>query len=210
MEMSKRRVWGHPRSINVQKVLWALDELGLEYERIDAGGTFGRVKDADYLSLNPNGLIPTLEDGGSVLWESNAIVRYLYGKYGTHPALPSDPGVRGRADGWTDWYSSTFWANVRPLVVQLLRTPADQRDQKLIDDSARAASAAATLLDRELAKKPYVAGDHFTFGDIPVASAAQRWLNLPIQRPALPALEAWYARVKERPGFKRWLDLPLA
>jgi len=207
--MSKLRVWGQPRSINVQKVLWALEELGLDYERIDAGGSFGRVKDADYLTLNPNGLIPTLEDGGAVLWESNSIVRYLYTKYGKHPALPSDLGVRGRADGWTDWYTTTFWSNVRPLVVQLLRTPAEKRDQKLIDDSLRAATAAAEILERELAKKPYLAGDHFTFGDIPVASAAQRWFNLPIPRPQLPALEAWYARVKERAGFKRWLDLPL-
>jgi glutathione S-transferase len=203
-------VWGHPRSINVQKVLWALDELGIDYERIDAGGTFGRVKDADYLTLNPNGLIPTLEDGSAVLWESNAIVRYLYTKYGTHPALPSDLGVRGRADGWTDWYATTFWANVRPLLVQLVRTPADQRDAQLIGSSLRAASAAAEILERELGKRPYLAGDHFTFGDIPVASASQRWFNLPVQRAKLPAFEAWYARVKERPGFKRWLDLPLA
>jgi glutathione S-transferase len=203
-------VWGHPRSINVQKVLWALDELGLDYERIDAGGTFGRVKDADYLTLNPNGLIPTLEDGSAVLWESNSIVRYLYTKYGTHPALPSDLGVRGRADGWTDWYTTTFWANVRPLVVQLVRTPADQRDPKLVESSLRAASAAADILERELGEKPYLAGDHFSFGDIPVASASQRWFNLPVQRAKLPAFEAWYARVRERPGFKRWLDLPLA
>jgi glutathione S-transferase len=208
--MSRLRVWGHPRSINVQKVLWALDELGLDYERIDAGGTFRRVKDADYLTLNPNGLIPTLEDGSAVLWESNAIVRYLYTKYGTHPALPSDLGVRGRADGWTDWYATTFWANVRPLLVQLVRTPADQREAQLIDSSLRAASAAAEALERELGKRPYLAGDHFTFGDIPVASASQRWFNLPVQRAKLPAFEAWYARVKERPGFKRWLDLPLA
>lgn len=208
--MSQLRVWGHPRSINVQKVLWALDELGLDYERIDAGGTFGRVKDADYLTLNPNGLIPTLEDGSAVLWESNAIVRYLYTKYGTHPALPSDLGVRGRADGWTDWYTTTFWANVRPLVVQLVRTPADRRDPALVESSLRAASAAAEILERELARKPYLAGDHFSFGDIPVASASQRWFNLPVQRAQLPAFEAWYARVKERPGFTRWLDLPLA
>jgi glutathione S-transferase len=208
--MSKLRVWGHPRSINVQKVLWALEELGLDYERIDAGGSFGRVKDADYLTLNPNGLIPTLEDGSSVVWESNAVVRYLFNKYGTHPVLPSDLGLRGRADGWTDWYTTTFWANVRPLVVQLLRTPQEHRDQKLIDASLAASAAAAQILERELAKKPYLAGDYFTFGDIPVAAAAQRWLNLPIQRPELPALGSWYARVKERPGFQRWVDLPLA
>jgi len=208
--MSQLRVWGHPRSINVQKVLWALDELGLQYERIDAGGSFGRVKDADYLALNPNGLIPTLEDGGAALWESNAIVRYLFANYGTHPGLPSDRGVRGRADGWTDWASSTFWANVRPLVVELLRTPPERRDTALIESSTRAASAAAEILNRELGRKAYVASDQFTFGDIPVAAAAQRWLNLPVARPAVPALEAWYARVRERPGFKRWVDLPLS
>lgn len=99
---------------------------------------------------------------------------------------------------------------MRPLVVQLLRTPAEKRDAKVLEESGRAAAAAATLLDRELSKRPYVAGDHFTFGDIPVASASQRWLNLPIERPRLPTLEGWYARVKERAGFKRWLDIPLA
>lgn len=207
--MSKLRLWGQPRSINVQKVLWALDELGLEYERVDAGGSFGRVKDADYLALNPNGLVPTLEDGNTALWESNAIVRYLFSKYGTHPALPSDHGVRARADGWTDWATGTYWAQVRPLLVQLVRTPKEQRDGKLIESSERAASAAGEILNRELTKKAYVAGDHFTFGDIPAAAAAQRWLNLPIVRPELPALGAWYARIKERPGFARWVDLPL-
>jgi glutathione S-transferase len=204
------RVWGHPRSINVQKVLWALDELGVEYERIDAGAAFGRVKDADYLALNPNGLIPTLEDEGAVLWESNAIVRYLYAKYGTHPAQPNDLALRARADGWTDWYSSTFWSNVRPLLVQLIRTAAPARDQALIESSREAAARASQILERELSKKPYLAGDHFNFGDLPVAAAAQRWFNLPIERPKLPAVEAWYGRVKERPGFKRWVDLPLA
>jgi glutathione S-transferase len=204
------RVWGHPRSINVQKVLWALDELEVEYERIDAGASFGRVKDADYLALNPNGLIPTLEDGGAVLWESNAIVRYLYAKYGTHPAQPDDLALRARADGWTDWYSSTFWANVRPLLVQLIRTAAPARDQALLETSREAAARASQILERELSKKPYLAGDHFTFGDLPVAAAAQRWFNLPIDRPKLAAVEAWYARVKERPGFKRWVDFPLA
>lgn len=207
--MSKLRLWGQPRSINVQKVLWALDELGLEFERIDAGGNFGRLEDADYLALNPNGLVPTLEDGGVALWESNAIVRYLFAKYGTHPGFPSDHGLRGRADGWTDWGTGTFWAHVRPILVQLVRTPKEQRDAKLIENAERAATAAAEILNRELTKKAYVAGDHFTFGDIPVAAAAQRWLNLPIARPELTALQAWYARVKERPGFARWVDLPL-
>lgn len=208
--MSKLRLWGHHKSINVQKVLWALDELGLEYERVEVGGSFGRVRDADYLSLNPNGLIPTLEDDGAALWESNAILRYLAGKYGSAPFYPSDLVERARADGWVEWYSSTFWLNVRPIVVQLLRTAEAERDHEVLAASHRNASAAALILERELSKKPYVAGDHFSFGDLPLAAAAQRWFNLPIERPETKAVTAWYARIAERPAFKRWIDLPLS
>lgn len=207
--MTKLKLWGQPKSINVQKVLWALEELGLPYERIDAGGAFGRVRDADYLSLNPNGLIPTLEDDGHALWESNAIVRYLYAKYGKHPEQPRDLATRARADGWTEWYTTTFWFNVRPILVQLVRTPEVERDRELLERSLAASRAAVLVLDRELAKSAYVAGDEFTFGDLPLAAAAQRWFNLPIERPVTKNVETWYARVKERPGFKRWVDLPL-
>jgi glutathione S-transferase len=130
--MSKLRLWGHPRSINVQKILWALDELDLEFEGIDAGGKFGRVKDADFLTLNPNGLVPTLEDDNAAIWESNAILRYLATKYGAAPFLPVDLALRARADAWTDWNNNTFWEHVRPLQIQLIRTPEEQRDQKLV------------------------------------------------------------------------------
>jgi len=207
--MSKLRLWGHPKSINVQKVLWALDELDLEFEGLDAGGQFGRVKDADYLTLNPNGLIPTLEDGNDAIWESNAILRYLSTKYGSAPFLPTDLAQRARADAWTDWYTTTFWPKVRPLVVQLIRTPEAQRDPALIEKSLQGAKAAIAILDRELSRKRFVAGDYFTFGDIPLGAAAQRWFNLPIERPAAKAVEAWYDQLRQRPGFKRWLDLPL-
>jgi len=205
--MSKLRLWGHHKSINVQKILWALDELELDYERVEVGGSFGRVRDADYLALNPNGLIPTLEDGGFALWESNAILRYLAGRYGRDPFFPTNPLLRARADGWVEWYSSTFWANVRPIVVQLLRTAEHERDQRVLDSFLQNATAAVQILDRELTKKPYVAGEHFSFGDLPLAAAAQRWFNLPISRPVTPRVQAWYARIAERPGFKRWIDL---
>jgi glutathione S-transferase len=208
--MSKLRLWGHPRSINVVKVLWTLDELALEYERIDAGASFGRVKEADYLTLNPNGLVPTLEDGAAVLWESNAIVRYLAAKYGAAPFLPSDLAQRARADGWNEWTSLTLWPQVQKIQVQLIRTAEAQRDLALVAEAREKAIAALTILDRELAKKPFVAGDDFSFGDLPLAATAQRWFNLPIERPSLKAVEAWYQKVKQRPGFKRWADLPLA
>jgi len=208
--MSKLTLWGHPRSINVRKVLWALDELGLDYERIDAGGTFGRNKDPEYLALNPNGLIPTLIDKGEALWESNAVLRYLYSAYGKAPQQPASAVDRARADSWNEWYNSTLWSNVRPLVVQLLRTPEDKRDLSLIESSQKASVGAVSLLDRELAQRSYLVGNEFTWADIPVASALQRWFNLPIKRPELKNLEAYYGRVKQRPAFKKWLDIPLA
>lgn len=208
--MSKLTLWGHPRSINVQKVLWALDELGLSYERIDAGGQFGRNKEPDYLALNPTGLIPTLVDQGHALWESNAILRYLYAAYGKAPQQPASALERARADQFSEWYNSTLWAHVRPLVVQLVRTPEDKRDRALIESAQKATFAAVTLLDRELSTRAYVAGDEFTWGDIPVGSALQRWYNLPLKRPEHKALDAYYTRIKERPAFKKWLDIPLA
>jgi glutathione S-transferase len=207
--MSQIRLWGNPKSINVQKVLWALDELDLEFQGVDAGGKFGRVKDADYLTLNPNGLVPTLEDGNAAIWESNAILRYLALKYGRAPFLPTDLAQRARADSWTDWSSLTFWSSVRPLIVQLVRTPEAERDQALIAQSIRDANAAVAILDRELGRKRFVAGDDFTFGDIPLGTAAQRWFSLPIERVTASAVQAWYDQVKQRPGFKRWVDLPL-
>lgn len=208
--MGQIKLWGHPKSINVQKVLWALEELGLPYERIDAGGAFGKNKDADYLSLNPNGLIPTLQDDGTPVWESNAVVRYLFNRYGKAPLQPADPIARAHADQWTDWKSSTFWPPTRVLLVQLVRTPEEKRDPNAIKAAHEQATAAAKILDAQLAKTPFVAGEYFTWGDIAVASAAQRFLNLPIERPTLKNLEAWYAKLRERPGFKKWLDLALA
>jgi len=208
--MSKRTLWGHPRSINVQKVLWGLDELGLEYDRVDAGGSFGRNKEPEYLALNPNGLIPTLVDDGQPLWESNAVLRYLFNRYGKAPLHPDDAIARGRADAWTEWGTSTLWLHVRPLLVQLVRTPAEKRDAAVIESAHAQATAAVKLLDKELQKRAFVAGEEFTWGDIPVGSALQRWYNLPIERPATSAVDRYYARIKERPAFKRWLDLPLA
>jgi len=207
--MAKLKLWGQPKSINVQKALWALDELGLSYERIDAGGQFGRNKDADYLTLNPNGLIPVLEDEGSALWESNAIVRYLFTKYGSAPLQPTEPILRARADAWTDWGTSTFWTPTRVLVVQLVRTAEDKRDPAQIEAAKGQIADAVRILDSELAKRPFLVGDQFTWGDISAAAAAQRYFTLPIERPATKSLEAWFAKVKERPAFKKWIDLPL-
>jgi glutathione S-transferase len=205
--MSVLKVWGQPRSINVQKVLFALEELGLEFERLDVTD---KLKTPEYLALNPNGLMPTLQDGDTALWESNAILRYLFARHGKAPLFPDDLVTRARADAWNEWYNLTFWAHVRPLLVQLVRTPEEKRDRALIESSQAHVHAALKILDGTLAKQPYVAGQHFTFGDIPLAAAAQRWFNLPLKRPEAKAVEAWYGRVRQRPAFKKWIDLPLA
>jgi glutathione S-transferase len=205
--MSQLVLWGQPKSINVQKVLWALEELGLEYEHKLVGGTHGGHKEPGYLALNPNGLIPTLVDDGESLWESNAILRYLFTRYGQAPTHPASALARAKADAWTDWKSSVLWAHVRPLVVQLVRTPEDRRDKAVVESSYKAAVAAVQLLDRELQQRGYLVGDAFTWADIPVGAALQRWYNLPIQRPKHEALDAYYARVQKRPGFQRFVDL---
>jgi glutathione S-transferase len=205
--MSQLVLWGQQKSINVQKVLWALEELGLKYEHKLVGGSHGGNKEPAYLALNPNGLIPTLVDHGESIWESNAIVRYLFAQYGKAPAHPANAILRARADAWTDWNSSVLWLHVRPLVVQLVRTPEDERDHALIESAHRAATAAAQLLDRELHKRAYLVGDEFTWADIPVGAALQRWYNLPIARPEHKALDDYYARLQKRPGFKRFVEL---
>ena len=207
--MTSLRVWGLERSINVQKVLWGLEELKLPYEHGDANASFGGLKTPGYLALNPNGLIPTLEVDGSALWESNAILRFLFARFGEGPIAPSDPIERARADAFTDWHSSTFWPPIRVLLVQLVRTPEAQRDHAQIEAARGQALAAFKILEGELTKRRFVASDNFTWGDIPVAAAAQRWFNLPIERPSSPGVEAWYGRIRERPAFARLIDIPL-
>ncbi|MGA3124517.1 MAG: glutathione S-transferase family protein [Polyangiaceae bacterium] len=201
------KIWGHSRSSNVQKVLWAADELGLIYERIEAGGTFGKNKTPEYLALNPNGLVPTLEDEGLVVWESHAIVRYLYLRYGNAGAAPAS---FSKADRWTDWQQTTLWPPVRSLVVQLVRTPEKDRDPKAIALASEQVVAALRLLDAHLSKSAFVAGDSFGFGDIPLGIAVQRWVHLPVLRPTLPHVERWYGSFQSRPPFKKWVAHPLA
>jgi glutathione S-transferase len=135
--------------------------------------------------------------------------RYLFTRFGKAPLQPSDALERARADAWTDWQTTTFWPPTRVLVVQLVRTAAAERDQRQVEQARGQVAAALKILEGTLEKRPYLAGSEFSFGDIPVAAVAQRWFNLPIERPRTPALEAWYARIKERPAFQRIVDLPL-
>lgn len=198
------KIWGRKTSSNVQKVMWAVGELGLPHERIDVGGAFGKNREAEYLAMNPNGLVPTLqEDDGFLLWESNSIVRYLAGKHDKSGILePKDLRQRAVASQWMDWQLSVCGPAITPLFWGLIRTPPEKRDLAAIKAGRDKTVEAMIMLDRRLANSDYVAGPTFSYGDIPVAIMCYRYVQLVPDRPATPHLDRWYAAVSSRQAFK--------
>jgi glutathione S-transferase len=204
------RIWGRDNSVNVQKALWCCEELELAYERIDAGGSFGVVNTQQYRNMNPNGLVPTLEDDGFVLWESNAIVRYLAAKSGAGKLWPEDLKVRAEADRWMDWQATTFWPNFRPLFWNLVRTPVDQRDEAAMEEARQKTGEILAYLDAHLRNRNYIVGDDLTMGDIPMGCAIWRWFGLQIERPALPNVQRWFDTLATRPAYKKVVMHPIS
>jgi glutathione S-transferase len=202
------KIWGRTNSVNVKKALWCLEELGLKYERIDAGMQYGVVNTPEYRKMNPNGLVPTLEEDGFILWESHSIVRYLASKYGKGVLWPLDERTRAIASQWMDW-AFTFLAAFRPVFWGLVRTPADKRDAKAIEEGRVKCAELLGMLDHALAEKHYVAGG-FSMGDIPIGCHVQLWMRLPIERPKHAHLEAWFERLCARPAYKKVVDIPLS
>ena len=204
------KVWGRKNSANVQKAMWAIGELKLAHERIDIAGAFGRNREPAYLSLNPNGLVPTLEDGDLVLWESNSIVRYLACLHGQGTLEPADPKARARASQWMDWQLSVLGPAIHATFWGLVRTPPEKRDLAAIAASKTKTTAAIAILDAQLAKTAYVAGDAFSMGDIPVGVFSYRFHALVPERPPLPHFERWFAAISARPAFRdHILSMPL-
>ena len=203
------RIWGRLNSVNVKKAMWAVEELGLKYERIDAGMQFGVTKTPDYRRMNPNSLVPTIEDDGFVLWESHAIVRYLAAKHGAGTLWPTDLRQRADAERWMDW-AFTFQNAMRDVFWGLIRTPPEKRDLKAIEAGAKRSAELIQVPDRILENRPFLAGDSFTMGDIPLGCEVQRWMRVPIERPRAPNVEAWFERLRARPAFLRIVDVPLA
>jgi glutathione S-transferase len=195
------KVWGRKTSSNVQKVMWAVGELKLAHERVDIGGPFGGNKEPAYLAMNPNGLVPTIEDGDLILWESNAIVRYLAGLHGAGTLEPADPKTRARASQWMDWQISVLGPAIGPAFLGLIRTPAEKRDNAAIAASQAKTIEVMKMLDAALAKHPYVAGNAFSIGDIPVGIMAYRYWQLVPERPEMPNLRRWYGDIEKRPAF---------
>jgi glutathione S-transferase len=204
-------IYGRTNSVNVQKVLWCLTELELPYTRIDAGLEHGKNTEPWYLKLNPNGKVPLLTDGSFTLWESNTIVRYLASKYGDGSLCPASLETRALAERWMDWQLSTLVHPVSIVFQNLIRRRAGERDAAAIERCTPEANRAMLLLDEHLKGVPYVAGDAFTMGDIPVGATAHRWLEIPgVARPPLAAVRAWRARLAERAAFREHVQLPLS
>ena len=203
------KVWGRTNSINVQKAMWAVAELNLPHERIDVGGPFGGLDTPEYKSKNPNARIPTIDDNGVIVWESNTVVRYLAARYGAGRLWPIEPAHRSEADRWMDWQQTTLAPDMFPVFWGLVRTPHEKRDTAAIKAAGDRLAGSWTMLDQLLAGRAYVAGADFTMGDIPVGAAYWRYSKLDVAKPRLAHCDAWHQRLQERPGFRQHVALPL-
>lgn len=203
-------IWGRLSSINVRKVVWAVQEVGVAFERTDAGGAFGVVKTPPYLQMNPNATVPMLQDGAFTLWESNVIVRYLCARHAHGTLYPEALQARFDAERWMDWQQTTFNPAGRDAFVQLIRKPGGQTDTALVAKSIAATEPLLDLLDAHLAQQPFIAGAQFTMADIPLACEIHRWLQLPLAHPSRPHLANWFQQMLARPASRGVLDVELS
>lgn len=197
------RIWGRHNSSNVRKVLWCAEEIGVPYESIEVGGSFGGTQSAEYQAMNPNGLVPVIQDHGLPLWESNAIVRYLSARYALGSLYAEDPMQRAQSEKWMDWTTSRMAPVYSELIWGVMRTAPADRDEARINAALVRAGDLLAMADAELAQRPWLSGDRFAMGDIPLGALVYAWFEMPIQRPTLPNLAHWYARLCERPGYQR-------
>jgi glutathione S-transferase len=204
------KIWGRSTSSNVQKVLWCCAELDLPFDRVDIGGPFGGNSDPEYLKLNPNGLVPTVKDGDLIMWESNTICRYLAStRSGGERIYPREPAARTYVERWMDWQLAVVGPPMGQLLFGLIRSAPESRDQAAIEAARRRALAAWTIVDDELTQKPYLAGDALSLAEIVLGTQIYRWFTFPIERPELANLRRWYDRMRERPGFKTHIEVPI-
>jgi len=204
------KLWGRNNSVNVQKAIWCLEELQLRYERIDAGMQYGLVNEPPFRRMNPNGLVPVIDDGGAVIWESNAIVRYLAAKYGKGTLWPEDAAARAQSDKWMDWCATVYWPPMREIFWGLIRTPPEKRNLELIETSRKKSGENLDILDAALEGRDYIAGSQLTIGDIPLGAISWRWFGIEgLERPPRPNAEAWFKRLSRREAFRKSVLLPL-
>ncbi|GHH54785.1 MULTISPECIES: glutathione S-transferase family protein [Gammaproteobacteria] len=203
------KIWGRHNSSNVRKVLWCAEEIGLPYESVQVGGAYGGTDEPAYRAMNPNGLVPVIEDHGLPLWESNTIVRYLCARYALDVLYPSDPAERAIGEKWMDWTTSSFAPAFRDLFWGVLRTAPEQRDAAAIAAALERSGQLLARADAALSRQPWLSGERFAMGDIPLGAFAYAWFGMPIERPELPHLQAWYERLVQRPAYRAGVMTPL-
>lgn len=196
------RILGRASSINVRKVLWTCREIGIAYSREDFGTGFAPTDTPEFLAMNPNGMVPVIEDEAGVLWESNTICRYLAAKHGQTDLLPASPRDRADVEQWMDWGATDLNMSWRYAFIGLIwRDPAFQ-DSRQIAASASRWNAMMGILEQRLGSTgAFVVGSSFTLADVVLGLSVNRWLMTPIERPDYPAIAAYYERLKQRPGF---------
>ena len=201
-------LYGRRNSINVQKALWTLGELGLTFDHVDAGGDAGGLDAPAFRAMNPHGRVPVLTDGEAAIWESNAIVRYLAAAYSSGDLCPADLPERAKADAWMDWTCATLQPAIGGLFWAFYRTPADRRDASRIAQLTAEAAAAIGALDAWLADRPFMTGSAFSMADIPAGVLVYRYFEIEVARPQAPAVAAWRARLAERSPYRKHVMQP--
>lgn len=215
------KIWGRPTSACTQKALWGLAEVGIDYEltlasatmgpdgHVSKGGTaFGIVDTPAYRAMNPNGTVPTIDDDGFTLWESNVIIRYLAMKYAPETMYGGDLRIFARASQWMDWEQSQFLPEQHILVMNLVRLPPDERDPAAVEAARLSLLKPLAILDDRFAQSEYIAADAFTMGDIPIGMRVHRWFLFGLDSPPMPNLERWYKAIRERPAFRKHIADP--
>ena len=202
------RIWGRTNSINVQKPLLALEELGVPYERIDAGLHFGVNTTPEYRAMNPNAVVPTIDDDGFVLWESNACVRYLARKYGKGAFWPVDIRAQADQDRWMDWQQTTLLAPINAIFAPMIRNMGD-RSPEAIEAGRKKCEVNLVALDTWLATRTWIGGAEFSAAECVVGPTIHRWYHLPIERETHAHLERWFAQLMSRPSAQKIILTPI-
>jgi glutathione S-transferase len=196
------KIWGRTNSLNVQKVMWTVGELGIAHERVDAGGKFGGLDQPGYLAMNPNSKIPTVEDNGVIVWESNACVRYLSARYGEGVLWDPDPGVRADADKWMDWMQTALAPDFYDLFWNVVRLPDARKNPEAAAEAAQRLRGHYAVVERQLGDKPFMVGERLSMADIVIGATLYRYYEMPIDHPGLGGIHAWYHRLKDRPAYR--------
>ena len=201
-------LWGRKNSYNVQKVLWVLDELKMKYAHHDVGSQVGDLETAKFLAMNPRARVPVLVDKGSVIWESNTIVRYLSAVYGANSLWLDNPIQRSYADRWMDWELATLQPDFMDLFWGFYRKPESKRDSAQIENSKLQCERHFKMLDGHLKQNDFVAGEAFSMGDIPAATSLYRYFEMGMELEKPANLMAWYQRLSRREAFQRTIMTP--